>query len=55
MVPIPSKYGASSIAASPTDCSNMPLGGVQQSGMRRDFGVDWVDAYVEAKPAFIRH
>jgi acyl-CoA reductase-like NAD-dependent aldehyde dehydrogenase len=28
---------------------NMPFGGVKQSGTGRDFGVDWLDAYLRGE------
>ena len=34
---------------------NMPFGGAKQSGMGRDFGIDWLDAYAEVKSVCIRH
>lgn len=33
----------------------MPFGGVKQSGIGRDFGVDWLDAYTETKSVCISH
>ncbi len=33
----------------------MPFGGYKQSGMGRDFGVDWLDAYLETKSVCIAH
>jgi len=32
---------------------NMPFGGFKQSGMGRDFGPDWLDAYTETKSVCI--
>lgn len=34
---------------------NMPFGGLKQSGIGRDFGVDWLDAYTELKSVCIAH
>ncbi|NKF23511.1 aldehyde dehydrogenase family protein [Solimonas marina] len=34
---------------------NMPFGGYKQSGIGRDFGVDWLDAYTELKSVCISH
>lgn len=34
---------------------NMPFGGFKQSGIGRDFGVDWLDAYTELKSVCIAH
>ncbi|MEN2792965.1 aldehyde dehydrogenase family protein [Sphingomonas oligophenolica] len=34
---------------------NMPFGGFKQSGVGRDFGVDWLDAYTELKSVCIAH
>jgi len=34
---------------------NMPFGGYKQSGIGRDFGVDWLDAYAEEKSICIAH
>jgi phenylacetaldehyde dehydrogenase len=34
---------------------NMPFGGYKQSGIGRDFGVDWLDAYTEEKSICIAH
>lgn len=34
---------------------NMPFGGFKQSGLGRDFGVDWLDAYTEEKSICIAH
>jgi phenylacetaldehyde dehydrogenase len=34
---------------------NMPFGGFKQSGVGRDFGVDWLDAYTELKSVCISH
>ena len=33
----------------------MPFGGYKQSGIGRDFGVDWLDAYTELKSVCISH
>lgn len=33
----------------------MPFGGYKQSGVGRDFGVDWLDAYLETKSVCIAH
>lgn len=33
----------------------MPFGGYKQSGIGRDFGVDWLDAYTEVKSVCISH
>lgn len=33
----------------------MPFGGFKQSGLGRDFGVDWLDAYTETKSVCISH
>ncbi|MFZ6044941.1 aldehyde dehydrogenase family protein [Pseudomonas sp. CR3202] len=35
--------------------ANMPFGGYKQSGLGRDFGVDWLDAYCETKSVCLRH
>jgi phenylacetaldehyde dehydrogenase len=35
--------------------ANMPFGGFKQSGTGRDFGVDWLDAFIETKSVCIRH
>jgi phenylacetaldehyde dehydrogenase len=35
--------------------ANMPFGGYKQSGIGRDFGVDWLDAYLETKSVCIRY
>lgn len=35
--------------------ANMPFGGIKQSGTGQDFGVDWLDAYLETKSICIRH
>lgn len=34
---------------------NMPFGGYKQSGIGRDFGTNWLDAYTEQKSVCIRH
>ena len=34
---------------------NMPFGGVKQSGIGRDFGTDWANAYTELKSVCIAH
>jgi len=34
---------------------NMPFGGYKQSGVGRDFGLDWLDAYTETKSVCINH
>ena len=34
---------------------NMPFGGYKQSGIGRDFGVDWLDPYMELKSVCISH
>ncbi|MBO9707367.1 MAG: aldehyde dehydrogenase family protein [Caulobacter sp.] len=34
---------------------NMPFGGFKQSGLGRDFGVDWLSAYTEEKSICIAH
>ena len=34
---------------------NMPFGGVKESGMGRDFGTGWLDAFTETKTICIRH
>ncbi len=34
---------------------NMPFGGMKQSGLGRDFGVDWLDAFTEVKSVCISH
>lgn len=34
---------------------NMPFGGMKQSGIGRDFGVDWVNAFTEEKSVCISH
>ncbi|MDB5702273.1 MAG: Phenylacetaldehyde dehydrogenase [Sphingomonadales bacterium] len=35
--------------------ANMPFGGFKQSGIGRDFGVDWLDAYTEVQAVCINH
>ena len=34
---------------------NMPFGGVKQSGIGRDFGTDWANAYTELKSVCVAH
>ena len=34
---------------------NMPFGGVKDSGMGKDFGTNWLDAFTETKAICIRH
>ena len=34
---------------------NMPFGGMKQSGIGRDFGVDWVNAFTDEKSVCISH
>ncbi|AEG48137.1 Phenylacetaldehyde dehydrogenase [Sphingobium chlorophenolicum L-1] len=34
---------------------NMPFGGFKQSGLGRDFGMDWLDGYTEEKSICIAH
>ena len=33
----------------------MPFGGFKQSGIGRDFGVDWLDGFTETKSVCISH
>ena len=33
----------------------LPFGGYRQSGIGRDFGVEWLDAYLETKTVCISH
>jgi len=33
----------------------MPFGGYKLSGIGRDFGVDWLDAYTEVKSICLNH
>ncbi|WP_295461380.1 aldehyde dehydrogenase family protein [uncultured Pseudomonas sp.] len=35
--------------------ANLPFGGYKQSGVGRDFGTQWLDAYTEQKSVCIRH
>lgn len=35
--------------------ANMPFGGMKQSGLGRDFGPDWLDAYTETKSVCVRY
>ncbi|MBO1325101.1 aldehyde dehydrogenase family protein [Acetobacter sp. TBRC 12305] len=34
---------------------NLPFGGMKDSGLGRDFGTDWLDAFTELKAVCIRH